>query len=115
MNMLTEEELITRHCGYLLNSLNEVLNGFRVDFDTALKVRREDVSALYEKLDHRCRAGFESAERDRISSREAYLLLKCSLLCSSEFDGSEFETRLGESQANAQSINETLELLANRI
>jgi hypothetical protein len=111
MDQMSEKELMSRHCGYLLNVLNEVLNGFRVDFEIALKSRRENVSSLYEKLDRRCSARVDEGEPERLSSDEARLLLNCSLLCSGEFDESEFETRLGEPLTDAQRINQALGLL----
>ncbi len=104
---MSNKPLIREHCGYLLNVLNEVLNGFRVDFGTAPETSRDNISRLYEKI-----SGSECSE---ISSEDARLLLNCAILCRREFSESEFETRLGESVSDATKLDQALKLLAGAV
>jgi len=93
-------------CVYLSNALNEVLNGFRVDFENTLGSRQEDVSQLFQKLSVLCDG--KALHLERISLVEAKLLLKCSNLCLQELDADEFETRLGESPEVARQVNHAI-------
>ncbi len=97
---LETREKIREHYDYLLNVLNEVLNGFSVDFEGVLKTPKQDVVSLFKKLD--------KGGHYELSSEEARLLLNCSMACLREFDASEFETRLGVTPVRAQQVNQVL-------
>lgn len=83
-------ETINASCDYLLNTLNEVLHGFPVDFQNTLACEQEHVLEVFRKLDACCQSG-----RPCIEVSDARLLLTCSRLCREQMDADEFETRLG--------------------
>lgn len=91
-------------CAYLSNALNEVLNGFRVDYEKTLGTERGSVRRLFEKLRSVCDQ--KAPLLQRISPEEARIILKCSDLCLRELDADEFEVRLGEAPEAARRINQ---------
>jgi len=93
-------------CIYLSNALNEVLNGFSVDYESLLGTSRENVLHLFQKLRSMCDQ--KALLSQPISPEEATLLWKCSNLCLEEFDDGEFETRLGEVPEVARKLNNAL-------
>ncbi len=93
-------------CAYLINVLNEVLYGFRVDYAQTLETLQSEIVKLFQKLNALCQGNVFDPEM--LSVAEAQLLLKCSKLCLTEIDTQEFSTRLGESTKTALNINEQL-------
>jgi hypothetical protein len=87
-----------------MNVLNEVLHGFKVDYEGMLGTTREDINKLFQRLD------LLSNEKEAValSEPESRLLLKCSNLCLNEIDEDEFDTRLGELPEQARQFNERL-------
>jgi hypothetical protein len=95
-------------CGYLLNTLNEVLHGFSVDFKTALGSDQTSVLETFRRLESRCADKTGVLLSNSINRPDAELLLSCSRLCRKEFDPEEFETRLGSSLDHAKLIEGAL-------
>jgi hypothetical protein len=97
-------------CDYLLNSLNEVLHGFPVDFQATLGYGREHVQEVFSTLDARCKpAGRLISEC--VDRSQVILLLACSRLCREELDADEFETRLGISLERALEVEAEISTL----
>ena len=90
---------------YLRQTLNEVLNGFRVDYEAQLYASRERIVALSPRLDQ------ISTER-MLSPDDALLLLRISRLCEQELGDSEFLTRVGYTLSEAGQIDARLEKVA---
>jgi hypothetical protein len=86
--------------------LNEVLYGFRVDYERTLGTAQNEVVLLFQKLTALCQG--RSLDPKAFSVVEAQLMLKCSQLCLAEIDVQEFATRLGESTEAASSVNQQL-------
>jgi hypothetical protein len=95
-------------CDYLLNTLNEVLHGFSVEFKTALGSDQATVLETFRQLESRCEDKTGVLLSSSISRTEAELLLNCSRLCRKEFDPDEFETRLGFSLDHAKLVEDAL-------
>ena len=93
-------------CVYLINVLNEVLYGFRVDFERTLGTMQDEIVRLFQKLTALCQG--KALDPEALSLAEAQLLLKCSKLCLTEIDAQEFATRLGESTEAANNVNQQL-------
>ena len=99
-------ETLNASCDYLLNTLNEVLHGFPVDFQNTLGCEREHVLEVFRKLDACCQSG-----RPCIEVSDARLLLTCSRLCREQMDADEFETRLGVPIEGALLVEKDLSVL----
>ena len=95
-------------CDYVLNTLNEVLHGFSVDFRTALGSDRDAVLETFRQLENRCADKTGVLLSSSINRTEAGLLLNCTRLCRKEFDPEEFETRLGSSLDHAMLVEGAL-------
>lgn len=95
-------------CDYLLNTLNEVLHGFSVDFKTALGSDQATVLETFRRLEIRCADKTGVLLSSSINRAEAELLINCSRLCRKEFDPEEFETRLGSSLDHAMLVEGAL-------
>jgi hypothetical protein len=91
---------------YFSNAINEVLNGFPVDYETALGVNREELSHLFKKI--RSMRTESSPLTQPLSAEDARLLLRCSQFCLEEIDDNEFDTRLGETSEVARKMNQAL-------
>ena len=90
---------------YLRQTLNEVLNGFQVDYEAQLHASRERIAALSPRLDHM------STER-MLSPDDALLLLRISRLSEQELGDSDFFTRVGYTLPEARQIDARLEKIA---
>ncbi len=90
-------------CVYLINVLNEVLYGFRVDYERTLGTMQNEIMRVFKKLNALCQG--EALDLEALSVEEAQLLLKCSKLCLAEIDAQEFATRLGVSTETASKVN----------
>ena len=99
-------ESLNASCDYLLNTLNEVLHGFPVDFQKALGCEQQHVLEVFRKLGACCQSG-----RACVDASDARLLLNCSRLCREELDGDEFETRLGVGIERALQVEKDLSML----
>ena len=93
-------------CVYMNNVLNEVLNGFEVDFETMLGTKRERILEIFKSLRLACDEG-KPIEK-QLSREDVKFVLRCSNLCLQEIDADEFETRLGESVEEAMLANEAM-------
>lgn len=101
-------------CDYLLNSLNEVLNGFSVDFNAALGTDRTTVLESYRQLKNRCADEPGALLSSSLNRNEAEMLVNCSRLCRKEVDSEEFQTRLGISLEDAMLVEDALANLIER-
>ena len=112
VNKKCEKELLERHCDYLANLLNEVLNGFPAKIKNDQNLQKEELSRLLDRISRYC-SQHDKDTPYHLSADDAQLLLTCSRLCSIEFTDSEFQTRLGESLQSAADIEQLLGSLAN--
>lgn len=104
--MTNIDRLSELSCIYLINALNEVLHGFRVDYVQTLGTLQSKVLEIFQRLTALCQG--DGFALEVLSVEEAQLLLKCSKLCLAEIDTQEFATRLGESTETALHVNEQL-------
>jgi hypothetical protein len=102
--MMNTVKLSEFSCVYLINVLNEVLYGFRVDYERTFGTTQDEIVRLFKKLTAICQG--KALDLEALSVEEAQLLLKSSKLCLSEIDVQEFATRLGESTEAAKNINQ---------
>ena len=90
---------------YLNNILNEVVNGFAVDYERQLGVTRARLVLLFEKLD-RIRSELMFTPED------AALLVRAARLCDEELGVDEFHVRTGYTLEESHEIAARLERLA---
>ncbi len=84
---------------YLHNSLNEVLHGIwlSVELERRVSSLRAPMSALLKEMK-------QNRSQPVLSTEQALLLIESCNICEEEFEGSEFEARLGYSRAEAKQV-----------
>ncbi len=90
---------------YLNNILNEVLNGFYVNYPEQLGTTRSELFVLFDKV--------RSIDSEQMfTPEEARLLSRVARLCDAELGVEEFKTRTGYTLEESQHVQARLERIA---